>query len=93
MPSDQRNSTMAKATHLMFSLFNVALAQKVSFGTYNAFFMELPVPSFVFHSTLLTVKSVNLVVTHNGFLFVIENFILATLITQLLFKFSIHTGW
>jgi len=56
---------------------------------YNTFSIDLPVPSFVFHSSLLTAKSVNLVVAHDGFLF-----ITATLNTQLLFKyFSIHTGW
>jgi len=38
---------------------------------YNAFFME---PSFVFHSPLLTVKSVDSVVAHDGFLFVMESF-------------------
>jgi len=32
MPSDQRKSTMAKAMHLSFSLFDVASAQEVPFG-------------------------------------------------------------
>jgi len=32
MPLDQRNSTMAKGMHLIFSLFNVASAQEVPFG-------------------------------------------------------------
>jgi len=31
MPSDQRNLTMAKATHLIFLLFDVASAQEVPF--------------------------------------------------------------
>jgi len=41
----------------------------------NAFFMYLPVSSFVFHSSLLTVKSVDLVVACDGFLCVIESLI------------------
>jgi len=49
----------------------------------------------VFHLSLLTAKSVDLVVALDGFLFVMENlciFILATLITKLLFKyFLIYT--
>ena len=32
MPSDQRNLIMAKASGLIFSLFNVILAQEVPFG-------------------------------------------------------------
>jgi len=32
MPSEKCNSTMAKATSVTFSLFNVALAQEVPFG-------------------------------------------------------------
>jgi len=36
--------------------------------------MDLPVPSFVFHSSLLTVKSVDSVVAYDGFLSVMENF-------------------
>ena len=34
---------------------------------YNVFFMDLPVSSFVSHSSLLTVKSVNLAVVRDGF--------------------------
>jgi len=34
--------------------------------------MDLPLPSFVFHSSLLTVKSVDSVVARDGFLFVTE---------------------
>jgi len=34
---------------------------------YNAFFMDLLVSSFVFHSYLLTVKGVDLAVACNGF--------------------------
>jgi len=32
MPSDKRNSIMAKATGLIFSLFDVASSQEVPFG-------------------------------------------------------------
>ena len=32
MPSDKRNSTMAKAMGLIFSLFDVALPRQVPFG-------------------------------------------------------------
>ena len=64
MPSDKRNLIMAKAMDLTFSLFDVASAEHMPFGipqTYNAFFMDLPVSSFVSHSSLLTAKGVNLV--------------------------------
>jgi len=44
-------------------------------SAYNAFFMNLPVSSFVFHSSLLTAKSVDSVVALDGFLFVMENFL------------------
>ena len=60
---------MAKAMGLIFSLCDVASAGHVPFGipqyvvtTYNAFFMDLPVSSFVSHSSLLTAKGVNLAV-------------------------------
>jgi len=58
-------------------------------STYNAFFRDLLVSSFVFHSSLLTVKNVNLVVACNDFLCVTEIiriFIVAILITEVLFK-------
>jgi len=42
-------------------------------STYNAFFMDLPVSSFVFHASLMTMKSVNLVVACDGFLCVTES--------------------
>jgi len=64
-------------------------------STCNAFFRDLPVFSFVFHSSLLTVKSVNLVVARDGFLerqtitgarSTIVFFIVATSITDVLFE-------
>ena len=56
---------------------------------YNAFFMDLPVPFFVSLSSLLTAKSVNLAVAHDGFpskwkLSVF--FIVAILIAEVLFE-------
>ena len=60
----------------------------------HSVFRDLPESSFVFHSSLLIVNSVNLVVACDGFLCVIEIvpsklsifFMVATLITELLFK-------
>ena len=53
MPSDKRNSITVKAMGLIFSLFDIALTQEVPLAhcsMYNAFFMDLPVTSFAFHS-------------------------------------------
>ena len=71
MPSDKHNSITGKATGLIFSLFDVASVWEVPLGIpqyVNAFFMDLPMSSFVFHSFLLTVKGVNLVVHVTVFL-------------------------
>jgi len=65
MPSESRNSTMAKATDFIFSLFDVASAREVPFAMplyINAFLMDLPGPSFVSHSSLLTTEGVDFVV-------------------------------
>ena len=70
MPSDKRNLITAKATGLIFSLFNVFSARQVLLAyhtTYNTFFMALPVSSFVSHSSLLTTKSVDLAIARDGF--------------------------
>ena len=70
MPPDKHNSIMAKAMGLIFSLFDVASAQEAPLAyrsTYNAFFMDLPVSSFVSHSSLLTAENVDLVIAHDGF--------------------------
>ena len=76
MPSDKRNSITAKATGLTFSLFNVASARLVPLvyrSTYNASFMDLPVFSFVSHSSLLTAKRVDLAIACDGLIpFVME---------------------
>jgi len=72
MYSDQCNSTVVKYVGLIFSLFDIASAQEVSFGIpqcINVFFMDLPVASFVFYPSLLTAKSVDSVVVHDGFFF------------------------
>jgi len=70
MPSDQRNSIMAKAAGLIFSLFDVTSAREVPIGIpqyMHSILQDLPVSSFVFHSSLPTVKTVNLVVARDGF--------------------------
>ena len=63
---------------------------------YNAFFIDLPVSSFVFHTSLLTVKSVDLAVAHDGFPLkrkLSVFFIVATLIVEVFFEqFLIGTG-
>ena len=69
MLSDKHNLIAAKATGLIFSLFDIASAREVPFGIpqYVQCFMDLPVSSFVSYSSLLTAKSVNLVVACDGF--------------------------
>ena len=45
MPSNKHNSIVAKATGLIFSLFDIASARQVLLAycsMYNAFFMDLP---------------------------------------------------
>ena len=61
----------------------------VHHSTYNAFFMDLPVSSFVSHSSLLTVKSVDLEVAHDGFPLYQKSFvffIVTILIAEVLFQ-------
>ena len=72
MPSDKFNFIMAKAMGLIFSLFYVASAQQVPFGIPQYMQCILhgltgPVSSFVSHSFLLTVKSVDLAVARDDF--------------------------
>jgi len=74
---DHHNSTMAKATRLIFHCSTSLQSKRCLLAycsTYNTFFMDLPVPCFVFHSSLLTAKSVYSVFAHDGFLFVTEKF-------------------
>ena len=97
MPSGKCKSIKAKATGLIFSLFDVASAHQVPFDItyhswYNIFFMDLPVSSFVCHSSLLAAKSVDLTVTCDGFWKSSVVFIVAGLIAKMLFEqFLIRT--
>ena len=65
-------------------------------SAYNAFFMDLPVSSFVSHSSLLTAKSFDLAVVCDGFPLKQKSFvffIVATLIAEVLFEqFLIRTA-
>jgi len=95
-------------TGLIFSLSDVTLPREVPFHSMcNAFFMDLPASSFVFHSSLLTVKSINLVWLHVMAFFALRAFtiyalcnekssvffIVATFITEVLFEqFLIRTA-
>jgi len=97
MPLDQRNSITAKATGLIFSLFEIASAREVPFGIPQYVQCILQGLTIVLHSSSLTVKSVNLVVGCDGFLCVTRKhlvfFIVATFITEVLFEhFLIHTA-
>ena len=71
MPSDKRISITAKATGLIFSLFDIALARQVPFGIPQYVQCILhgltTVSYFVSHSSLLTAKSVDLVIARDGF--------------------------
>ena len=99
MPSNKRILIMAKATGLIFSLFNIASARLVPFGIpqyvqcilHGLTSVLLCVP-FI----LLTVKSVNLVVACDGFPLSQKSsvfFIVAILISEELFEqFLIRTA-
>ena len=70
MPSDKRNSITAKATGWIFLLFALLRLDRYLLAyrsMYNAFFMDLPVSSFVSHSSLQTAKSVDLAIAHDFF--------------------------
>ena len=96
MPSDKHNLITAKVTDLIFSLFNVASSQDVPFGT--------PVPQYIqcilqrltsilLCASLLTVKSVNLVVARDGITEIVHILIVSSLIAEVLFKqFWIRTA-
>jgi len=68
--TDKHNSTMAKAMDLIFSSFSPLPYH----CTYNAFFMDLPVPYFVVSPLLACSRHI------------MEIFIVATLIAEVLFK-------
>jgi len=81
---------------LIFSLFDVASTREVPFGIPQYVEWDLPVSSFVFDSSLLIVKSVNLVVAREWLPLRNEKsslfFIVATFNTEVLFKhFLIRT--
>ena len=65
-------------------------------STYNAFFMDLPMSSFLSHSSLLTGKGVDLAQALDGFPLKRKSsvfFIVAILIAEVLFKqFLIRTA-
>jgi len=65
---------MAKPMRLIFSLFNVALAQEVSFGIPQYIQCILHGLTSALLSFWLTGKSVDSVVACDGFLFETENF-------------------
>jgi len=72
MPSNLHNSTIAKAMSLFFFSVQHHFGPRGTFGNVKCI---LHGPSFVFYSFLLTAKSVDSVVAHDGFLFVMENFL------------------
>ena len=59
---------MCNCIHKLFNVFEGSTQCKHTIvHTYNAFFIDLTVSSFVSHSSLLTGKSVDLVVARDGF--------------------------
>ena len=70
MLSDKYNSITAKVTGLIFH-HSMLLQPEGCFlayhSNYNMFSMDLPVSSFESNSSLLTAKSVDLVVAHDRF--------------------------
>ena len=70
MPSDKCNSITAKAMGLIFHCSTLLQPERCLLAYHSkckAFFMNLPVSSFVSHSSLLTAKSVDLAVACDGF--------------------------
>ena len=70
MPPDKCNLIMAKATGLIFSLFDIASAQEVPFGIpqyVQCILHGLTSFLLVSHSSLLTAKSVDLAVARDDF--------------------------
>ena len=69
MPSDKHNSITAKAIGLIYhclTLLQPDTCHLACHSMYNAFFMDLPVSSFVSNSSLLTAKGVDLAVARDG---------------------------
>ena len=92
MPSDKCNLITTKTTSLFFHCSTSLRPDRCLLAyhsTCSAFFMDLPVSSFVSHSSLLTAKNVDLAVAHDGFLSLRKPsvfFIVAILIVEVLFK-------
>jgi len=87
MPSDSRNPTIAKATGLIFCcsmLFQSEGCFLPYCCTITAFFVDLPVPSFVSHSSFLTAKSVDFVVGMSFTMEIIHNFLFKQLLIYIL---------
>jgi len=85
MPSDWCNSTMVNVWAWFFHCSTSLQPKRCLFPyrcTYNVFFMDLPWPSFVYHSSLFTMKSVDLVMASIKSSII---FIMPTLITKVLF--------
>ena len=94
-----RNSIMAKAMGLIFYYSMLLRPERYLLAyriLYNAFIMNLPVSSFMSHSSLLTAKGVDLAVARDGFLSKRKSsifFIVAILIAEVLFEqFLIRTA-
>jgi len=87
MPSDSHNSTMAKATGLIFSLFNVTSAREVPFAI-------LLYIQCILHGLTTALLCVPLIFVHHekvwiardGFHLLQKLSVVATLITKVLFK-------
>ena len=76
MPSEQYNSIMAKATGLMFSLFDVASAREVPFDMPQCvqyIFQGLTGVLLCVPIIFADCESINLVVARDGFLCVMRN--------------------
>jgi len=85
MPSDSHNSKMAKATDLIFLLFNVASAREMPFAIplyMQCILHGLTTALLCVHSSLFTTKSF----ARDGFHLLRKSSVVATLITKVLFK-------
>jgi len=88
MPSDSRTSTMAKATGLNFSLFNVASAREVPFAI--LLYMQYILHGLSYHGPHSPRK---VSIARDGFHLLRKSSVVATLIATVLFKqFLIRTA-
>ena len=67
---------MAKGTDLIFFTVQRCFSPRRTFWHTAVFFMDLPVSPFVLHTSVLTEKSVNLVLARDGFLYVAESLLI-----------------